>query len=161
MSQATPKRSNHSAGILAYRRRAGTVEVFLVHPGGPYWAARDDGAWSIPKGEFRPPEDALQAAQREFREETGLTLSGACVALPAVKQPGGKWVQAWAVEAPELEPEQLRSNCFTLEWPPRSGRQQEFPEVDRAAWFSFAQAEVKLLPGQRSLLPALLAALEH
>ncbi len=157
MPQPTPKRSNHSAGILAYRRRASGIEVFLVHPGGPYWAAKDEGAWSIPKGEFCPPEDALQAAQREFREETGLTVSGTCVALPGVKQPGGKWVQAWAVEAPQLDPQQLRSNCFTIEGTRYAGT---YPEVDRAGWFTLAEAERKLLGGQRPLLRALCAALD-
>jgi predicted NUDIX family NTP pyrophosphohydrolase len=156
-----PKRSRHSAGLLAYRRSEGNVEVFLVHPGGPFWASKDEGAWSIPKGEHFPAEAALEAAQREFREETGLSVSGPFVALPPIKQAGGKWVQAWAVEAPQLEPARLQSNLFALEWPPHSGQQRQFPEVDRAAWFSLAQAERKLLRGQRGLLQALRAVLEY
>ena len=155
MSAEGAKRSNHSAGILAYRKRGAEIEVFLVHPGGPYWAARDDGAWSIPKGEYLPAEDALEAAQREFTEETGFAIEGPFEPLPPIRQRSGKWVRAWAVESADLEPAQLRSNDFTLEWPPRSGKRQQFPEVDRAAWFSLAQAEVKLIPAQRALLRSL------
>ena len=155
MSADVAKRSNHSAGILAYRKRGAEIEVFLVHPGGPYWAARDEGAWSIPKGEYLPAEDALEAARREFTEETGFAIEGPFEPLPPIRQRSGKWVTAWAVESADLEPAQLRSNDFTLEWPPRSGKQQQFPEVDRAAWFSLAQAEVKLIPAQRALLRSL------
>lgn len=155
MSADTTKRSKQSAGILAYRWREGLLEVFLVHPGGPYWSAKDEGVWSIPKGEYTAPEEPLMAARREFQEETGLPLSGQCIALPAVRQASGKQVLAWAVEAPDLDPTQVRSNCFTLEWPPRSGQQREFPEVDRAAWFVLAEAERKLNPGQRPLLQSL------
>ncbi len=132
-----------------------------MHPGGPYWASKDAGAWSIPKGEYAPDEDALAAAQREFLEETGLSLSGAFIALPPVRQASGKQVHAWAVEAPELDPSRVRSNSFSLEWPPRSGVQQEFPEVDRAGWFALPEAERKLIAGQRPLLQSLRDRLER
>lgn len=155
MSSSTAKRSKHSAGILAYRRRQGLLEVFLVHPGGPYWAAKDEGAWSIPKGEYPPHEEALAAAQREFHEETGLPLSGPFLPLPSVRQGSGKQVLAWAVEAPQLDPLRVRSNSFLLEWPPRSGVQRQFPEVDRAGWFALPEAERKLVAGQRALLRSL------
>jgi predicted NUDIX family NTP pyrophosphohydrolase len=160
VSERAPKRSKYSAGILAYRLREGVLEVFLVHPGGPYWASKDEGAWSIPKGEYAPDEEALAAAQREFQEETGLPLSGRFIALPAVRQASGKQVLAWAVEAPDLDPAQVRSNCFVLEWPPRSGVQREFPEVDRAGWFALTEAERKLIAGQRALLQSLRDRLE-
>ncbi len=114
VSERAPKRSKYSAGILAYRTRGGLLEVFLVHPGGPYWAAKDEGVWSIPKGEYTPDEEALAAAQREFQEETGLPLSGQLMALPPVRQASGKQVLAWAVEAPDLDPARVRSNCFTI-----------------------------------------------
>lgn len=153
-------RSRLSAGILAYRRRADWLEVFLVHPGGPYWARRDEGAWSIPKGEYLEGEEsALLAAQREFQEETGFTVSGQFMALTPLKQPSGKLISAWAVLAPELDPAQLRSNTFTLEWPPRSGEQRSFPEVDRAEWFPLLEAAKKLSAGQRPLLEELSALL--
>jgi predicted NUDIX family NTP pyrophosphohydrolase len=142
-----------SAGLLLYRRR-GELQVFLVHPGGPFWAKKDAYAWSIPKGEFAPDEDPLQAAKREFAEETGLAPAGAFVALPPLKQPGGKIVHAWAAEG-DCDPAAVRSNTFTLEWPPRSGRMQEFPEVDRAAWFPLALARGKIHKGQAALLDEL------
>lgn len=126
--------------------------MLLVHPGGPYWARRDAGAWSIPKGEHGPEEDALHAAQREFSEETGWSVQGPFLPLTPLRQPGGKWISAWAVQAPELDPTQLRSNMFLLEWPPRSGVRREFPEVDRAAWFALPQAHERLIAGQRGLL---------
>jgi predicted NUDIX family NTP pyrophosphohydrolase len=149
-------RSRHSAGILAYRRCERLLEVFLVHPGGPYWMKRDEGAWSIPKGEYLPgQEQALQAARREFHEETGLALPESALPLTPVRQPGGKLITAWAVEAPDLDPEQLRSNHFTLEWPPASGQQRSFPEVDRAAWFPLTEAHRRLIAGQRALLAEL------
>ncbi len=131
-----------------------------MHPGGPYWASRDEGAWSIPKGEYQPDEAPLAAAQREFQEETGLPLSGRFMALPPVRQASGKQVLAWAVEAPDLDPALLRSNLFELEWPARSGRQRQFPEIDRAAWFDWTQAERKLIAGQRPLLQSLRERLE-
>ena len=129
------------------------LEVFLVHPGGPYWARKDDGVWSIPKGEYQQDEEPLRAAQREFLEETGVALPGPFLVLPPVTQPSGKIISAWASEG-DLDPDQLRSNSFSLEWPPKSGQMQDFPEVDRGAWFSLEHALVKLSPGQRPLLRA-------
>jgi predicted NUDIX family NTP pyrophosphohydrolase len=143
-----------SAGILPYRRRAETLEVFLVHPGGPFWLRKDDGAWSVPKGEYQAGEEPLQAARREFQEETGFPAEGRFIALPEVVQPSGKRVSVWALEG-ELDPDQLRSNSFELEWPPHSGQRQEFPEVDRGAWFTLEAARRKLQPGQMPLLDAL------
>jgi predicted NUDIX family NTP pyrophosphohydrolase len=139
------------------RRGSGSpeLEVFLVHPGGPFWVKRDAGAWSIPKGECADGEDPLLAAQREFLEETGYAPEGPFLELGTVRQAGGKRVSAWAAHG-ELDPAQLRSNHFTLEWPPRSGRLQVFPEVDRGAWFSVSQARERLLAGQLGLLEALL-----
>ncbi|HEY7531264.1 MAG TPA: NUDIX domain-containing protein [Nitrospiraceae bacterium] len=143
-----------SAGILLYRIIAGQIQVFLVHPGGPFWARKDDGSWSLPKGEHTAEEDPLTVAKREFREETGFSVSGAFTALSTVKQPNGKVISVWAVEG-DLEASSVRSNSFTVEWPPRSGRMQEFPEVDRASWFDLPTAERKLLPGQRPFLDQL------
>lgn len=141
-----------SAGIVLYRTRAGRLEVLLVHPGGPFWARKDDGVWSIPKGEFEAGEDALAAARREFEEETGAAPPAAeAIALGPVRQPGGKLVYAWAVRG-DFDPAALRSNTFTLEWPPRSGRRREFPEVDRAAWFGLEEARRKLGAGQVELI---------
>lgn len=160
MTTSVPKRSKLSAGILAYRRRQGLLEVFLVHPGGPYWASKDEGAWSIPKGEYAPEEEAFAAAQREFQEETSLPLSGSFIPLPPIRQASGRQVLAWAVEAPDLDPTRVRSNCFELEWPPRSGVRREFPEVDRAGWFALPEAERKLIAGQRALLQSLRDRLE-
>ncbi len=148
----------HSAGLLLYRRRAGRLEVLLVHPGGPFWKNRDAGAWSIPKGEFGPEEDALAAARREFNEETGFAAEGNFVALTPVTQAGGKVVHAWAVEG-DLDPEKIKSNTFTLEWPPKSGQEQEFPEVDRAGWFGIEEAKEKINKAQRGLLAELEAGL--
>lgn len=144
-----------SAGVLLYRRREAGVEVLLVHPGGPYWARKDDGAWSIPKGLANEGEDLPTAARREFLEETGETVSGALVALGAYRQPGGKTVAAFAREG-DFDPARLRSNMFAVEWPPRSGRTAEFPEVDRAGWFSLAEAVNKLTNGQKPIIAALL-----
>jgi predicted NUDIX family NTP pyrophosphohydrolase len=144
-----------SAGLLMYRRRDGQLEVFLVHPGGPFWAKKDLGAWTIPKGEYLGDEDPLQAARREFQEETGFTAEGSFIALGDLKQPSGKILTAWALEG-DCDPGQLRSNTFLMEWPPRSGRQAEFPEIDRGAWFAIEGAREKLLPGQRPLLDRLL-----
>jgi predicted NUDIX family NTP pyrophosphohydrolase len=140
-----------SAGLLLYRRHEGRLEVFLVHPGGPFWARKDLGAWSIPKGEFAAPEEPLAAAVREFREETGFTIEGAFLPLPPRTQTGGKIVQAWAVEG-DLDPAQIRSNTFLLEWPRGSGRQKEFPEVDRAEWFEIPEARRRILAGQAGFL---------
>lgn len=151
-----------AAGLLLFRVAAGRREVLLVHPGGPFWARKGDGAWSIPKGGIEPGEDALAAARREFGEETGLPLADDAVpiALPPVRQPGGKTVHAWAV-AQDVDPAQLRSNTFAMEWPPRSGQQREFPEVDRAAWFPLDEARQKILPGQRPLLDHLAAVIDR
>jgi predicted NUDIX family NTP pyrophosphohydrolase len=144
--------ANQSAGLLMFRVTSGQLEVFLVHPGGPFWAKKDLGAWSIPKGEFSPDdEEPLAAAQREFEEETGCRANGPFIPLAVITQRGGKRVQAWAVEG-DCDPAQLRSNVFSLEWPPKSGKQQEFPEVDRAEWFSVPVALEKILPGQRDFV---------
>ena len=147
-----------SAGIVAYRMRSKAPELFLVHPGGPFWAKKDDGAWSIPKGEFVEGEEKLQAARREFAEETGLPLEGLFTELAPVRQPGGKLIHAWAIEQ-DLDASAVRSNLFTLEWPPRSGRRQAFPEVDRAAWFAWPLALRKVLKGQRPILIQVLGSL--
>jgi predicted NUDIX family NTP pyrophosphohydrolase len=143
-----------SAGILLYRKRAGLLEVFLVHPGGPFWKNKDDGAWSIPKGECDEGADLLSEAKREFMEETGVAPQGEFQPLTPVRQAGRKLIYAWAVEG-ELDPGKLRSNTFVMEWPPRSGKQQEFAEVDRGDWFRLSAARLKLLPGQRPFLDEL------
>lgn len=143
-----------SAGLLLYRWRNGELEIFLVHPGGPFWARKDDGAWSIPKGEIAENEDPLKAAKREFFEETGFEADGNFIALTPVKQAGGKWVYAWAVEG-DCEAGAIKSNIFLMEWPPRSGDKKEFPEVDRAGWFPLEAARQKILKGQVSLLEEL------
>jgi predicted NUDIX family NTP pyrophosphohydrolase len=139
-----------------YRRRNSTLEVFLVHPGGPFWAKKDLGAWSIPKGEYLDHENPQAVAQREFREETGFAPGSPLIELGDVKQAGGKIVSVWAF-AGDCDPQKLKSNTFTLEWPPRSGRKIEVPEVDRAAWFSIDEARSKLLASQRPFLDRLLA----
>jgi predicted NUDIX family NTP pyrophosphohydrolase len=152
--------ARRSAGILLYRRREQAVEVLLVHPGGPLWARRDAGAWSIPKGEYGEGEDPLAVALREFEEETGRRLpADGLVALGEVRQRGGKVVTAWAAPG-DLDPEAITSNTFTLEWPPRSGVRREFPEVDRAGWFDPATAREKLLAAQAELVDRLLAVLD-
>jgi predicted NUDIX family NTP pyrophosphohydrolase len=144
-----------SAGILLFRRRNGEVEVFLVHPGGPFWAKKDLGAWSIPKGEYGPEEDALAAARREFKEETGLTAPDSRTdSLGIVRLASGKVVAAWAVEG-TCDAERIRSNTFSLEWPPKSGQMQEFPEIDRAGWFSVPTAHQKIHSAQRVFLERL------
>jgi predicted NUDIX family NTP pyrophosphohydrolase len=143
-----------SAGILLFRIRGDVPEVFLVHPGGPYWRNKDAGAWSIPKGTLEEGDDELTAAKREFQEETGSPIDGEFIALAPLKQAGGKVVHAWAVEG-EIDPSSITSNVFSMEWPPRSGRKQAFPEVDRGAWFTLAAAREKILPGQRGFLDQL------
>jgi len=143
-----------SAGLLLYHIREAAIEVLLVHPGGPYWKNKDDGAWSIPKGEFLPEEDPLAAERREFFEETGVAIEGELRILRPLRQPGGKIVYAWAVEA-DLDPATIVSNTFEIEWPPRSGRLQSFPEIDRGAWFSLPEARRKILRGQVPLLEEL------
>ena len=149
-------RSNVSAGILAYRRAKRGLEVLLVHPGGPFWRNKDEGAWSIPKGEIDAIEDPEQAARREFAEELGTAAVGALDALGEVRQRGGKRVIAFCGEG-DFDPIALSSNTFDIEWPPRSGRRQTFPEVDRAEWFDIEFARTKILSGQMELLDRLLA----
>jgi len=136
---------------LLFRDRLGDLEVLLVHPGGPFWANKDDGAWSIPKGEFDDDEDPLDAARREFEEETGSPPVGDVIPLQPLRQSGGKLVYAWAMRG-DFDPATLKSNTFSMEWPPKSGRQQDFPEVDRAAWFPIEEAGLKILKGQAPLL---------
>jgi len=143
-----------SAGILLWRDGADGAEVLLAHFGGPYWARKDQGAWSMPKGLIEPGESARQAAWREFAEEVGPLPAGALVPLPPLRQRGGKWVDAFALKG-EFDLEALASNSFKLEWPPRSGRFQSFPEVDRVCWFTLAEAERMILPSQAPLLLAL------
>jgi predicted NUDIX family NTP pyrophosphohydrolase len=147
--------AKRSAGILLYRLVTGTPEVLLVHPGGPYWARKDAGAWSIPKGEYDDGEDPRSCALREFEEETGTRLPpGELAELGSVKQKGGKQVIAWAAEG-DLDADAVTSNTFTMEWPPRSGRTAEFPEIDRAGWFEIETAREKLLPAQTEFLDRL------
>ena len=143
-----------SAGLLMFRRGRGELQVLLVHPGGPFWKNKDLGAWTIPKGEHDAGEEALVAAAREFREETGIERRGPFIALTPVKQAGGKLVAAWAFEG-DGDAAAIRSNTFSLEWPRGSGRFQDFPEVDRAAWFSLDEARRKVLRGQVPLLEEL------
>lgn len=148
--------SKKSAGLMLFRQGGQGLEVFLVHPGGPFWAKKDDGAWSIPKGEFSDEEDPIAAAKREFEEETGSQPAGEFIPLKPLKQPGGKLVYAWAVRS-DFDLASLKSNMFSLEWPPRSGRTQEFPEVDRAAWFGVESARRKILKGQVGFLNQIIA----
>lgn len=143
-----------SAGLLMFRRCHSALEVFLVHPGGPFWKNKDDAAWSIPKGEYLPGEDPVEAARREFGEETGFEPGADLISLGEVRQPSGKIVIAWAFEG-DCDPAALRSNTFSIEWPPKSGRMAEFPEVDRAAWFPIGPARAKMLRGQLPLLDRL------
>lgn len=153
----SPRSQNRSAGILLHRRRGERIEVLLVHPGGPFWARRDEGAWSIPKGEYAPSEDPLAAARREFEEELGTAPPhGPAEDLGEVRQRSGKLVRAFAVEG-DLDAEEITSNTFALEWPPRSGRTIEVPEVDRAGWFDVVQAGKKMNPAQVELLERLVA----
>jgi predicted NUDIX family NTP pyrophosphohydrolase len=147
--------SRRSAGILLHRPRGGELEVLLVHPGGPFWARRDLGAWSIPKGEYVDGEEALAAALREFQEELGSAPpDGAAADLGEVRQKSGKLVRAWAI-AGDLDPATVRSNTFEMEWPPRSGKKIEVPEVDRAEWFGLDEARAKINAAQAALLDRL------
>ena len=146
--------AKRSAGILLYRHSAGELQVFLAHPGGPFWAKKDLGAWTIPKGEVGEGEDPLAAAKREFKEEIGVEPEGEFIALAPVKQRSGKIVLAWAAEG-DCDPDDLKSNSFSMQWPPKSGKQAEFPEVDRAEWFSLPEARQRILPGQIPLLDEL------
>jgi predicted NUDIX family NTP pyrophosphohydrolase len=147
-----------SAGILLYRKNKEMLEVFLVHPGGPFFRKKDAGAWSVPKGEIDEGEDPLTAARREFREETGCLARGSFLPLGAIRQKSGKVVLSWAVEG-DCDADSIASNTFALEWPPNSGKMQEFPEVDRAAWFSMQEARHKINPAQIALLEELQAKL--
>jgi len=148
-----------SAGLVIFRRKP-VLAFLLVHPGGPYWTRKDDGAWSIPKGEIEAGEDKFVAARRETEEETGFALSGKFIRLAPVRQPSGKVIHAWAIEADGLDPAAIKSGVFEMEWPPRSGRTASFPEVDRACWFDWPQAQMKILVGQRPILERLKARLE-
>ncbi len=143
-----------SAGILVYRRREGALEVFLVHPGGPFWAKKELGAWTVPKGEYTAEEQPLDAAIREFKEETGFDLGGEFVELGTVTQVSGKVVSAWAC-AGDLDAEKLISNSCQIEWPPHSGRFMTVPEVDRGGWFSLGEARTRILPAQQPFLDRL------
>lgn len=148
-----------SAGILLYRRRSKLIEVLLAHPGGPFWKNKDNGVWSIPKGEFNKDEEPLKAALREFEEETGMPLNGKMIELKPVKQKSGKLVRAWAIKGnPDIT--RFTSNSFSLEWPPKSGRMTEFPEIDRWEWFEMAMARKKILEGQIGILDELMSILK-
>ena len=144
-----------SAGILLYRKSKSELQVFLVHPGGPFFKNKDLGAWSIPKGEFLDDEDALTAAKREFEEETGQAIDGSFVKLEPVRLKSGKIVHAWAVEG-DIDHETIYSNSFEMEWPPKSGKNQSFPEIDRAGWFSADEARLKINPAQAKLIDNLI-----
>lgn len=145
--------AKRSAGLLIYRRSDGDLRVLLVHPGGPFWTKKDDGAWSIPKGLVGENEDELTAAQRETKEELGVKVDGSFTRLGDYRQPGGKIVSAWSIEATiGIDVAAIKSNSFTMEWPPRSGSLKDFPEVDKAGWFTLPEAEVKILKGQRPML---------
>jgi predicted NUDIX family NTP pyrophosphohydrolase len=150
--------AKRSAGLLMFRRRGADIEVLLMHPGGPFWAKKDNGAWSIAKGEYLQGEDALAVAKREFEEETGARPQGDFLPLGDVVQAGRKVVTAWGVEG-DFDPATLVSNRFELEWPPKSGRKASFPEVDRTQWFSPAEARQKILPAQRELISRLIDAI--
>jgi len=145
-----------SAGLLLYRFENGELQVLLIHPGGPFWAKKDLGAWSIPKGEVGEGEELLAAARREFHEETGATAEGATVPLGQVRQRSGKIVHAWAVQC-DFDPDRLHSNHFEMEWPRGSGKIRSFPEVDRATWFDLVEARRRILPAQEAFLDALIA----
>ena len=146
--------AKRSAGLLMYRKKDRELEVFLVHPGGPFWAAKDAGAWTVPKGEYVDGEEPLEAAKREFAEETGFAASGEFLDLGTVRQTSGKIVNAWAFEG-DCEPEKLVSNFCEIEWPPRSGKKMEIPEVDRGAWFTLKDARGAILKSQQEFLDVL------
>jgi predicted NUDIX family NTP pyrophosphohydrolase len=152
--------TKRSAGILMFRFSVGGLEVFLVHPGGPFWAKKGDGTWSIPKGLYENDENPLDAAKREFKEETGCSPDGEYLRLGDFKQPSGKIISAWGVEG-DVDSSKIKSNLFSMEWPPKSGRMQEFPEVDRAGWFILHQAMQKITKGQIPILQALSVKLRH
>jgi len=146
--------AKQSAGILLYRLKENKPEIFLVHPGGPFWRNKDEGAWTIPKGEFEDNEEALAAAKREFWEETGQNIDGGFTELQPIKQKGGKLVYAWALKG-DIDAANINSNIFTIEWPPRSGRMSDFPEVDKAEWFDVETALIKINQGQIGLVEQL------
>jgi predicted NUDIX family NTP pyrophosphohydrolase len=147
-----------SAGILLYRRKNGRLEVFLIHMGGPFWSKKDEGAWSIPKGLIDEGEDALEAARREFREETGQEARGEAIPLASIRQAGGKTVHAWAIEG-DADAEHIVSNTYRVEWPAGSGKWRSYPEADRGGWFAVDEAAAKMVRGQRGLLEELAARL--
>lgn len=149
-----------SAGILMYRLRKKVLEVLLVHPGGPFWTKKDIGSWSIPKGEYTDTEDPFTVAKREFEEETGFQVDGDFTQLTPLKQPSGKIVSAWTIEG-DCDASKIKSNTFLMEWPPRSGRKQEFPEVDRAEWFTINMAKKKLLKWQVGFIEELCKLLKY
>jgi predicted NUDIX family NTP pyrophosphohydrolase len=155
-----PATHKQSAGLLLYRHNSDGVEVLLGHPGGPFWRNKDLGSWSIPKGLIAEGETPLAAARREFAEETGYRPRGEPLPLGEARQPGGKLVQVWAVDD-DWDAASLRSNMFEMEWPPRSGRRQSFPELDRADWFNITEAKAKILKGQVVFLSRLLAAIAN
>ncbi|MGI6295576.1 MAG: NUDIX domain-containing protein [Armatimonadota bacterium] len=146
--------AKQSAGLLVYRFYEGRLQVLLVHPGGPFWRHKDAGAWSIPKGEYEPDEDPFAAAVREFTEETGQTPSGRFIPLTPIRQAGGKIVRAWAFEG-DFDPSQLKSNTFSMQWPPGSGHIIDFPEVDKAAWFDLPEAKTRLIQAQTAFIDEL------
>ncbi len=148
-----------SAGLILFRVRCDDLEVLLVHPGGPFWKKKDDGAWFVPKGEVEASEEILAAARREFEEETGIPPSGDLLSLGSVRQKSGKTIFAWAFEG-DCDPAEIKSNTFAIEWPPKSGRQAEFPEIDRAAFFTTAEAKVKMHPVEFPLVERLREALQ-
>ena len=154
----TSRMAKISAGLLMYRRTQSGPQVLLVHPGGPFWKYKDDGAWSLPKGEAAEDEELLAAAKREFQEELGFAPTGKFIEMAPVKQKGGKVVHAWCFEG-DCDPSQVRSNTFEMEWPPKSGKRASFPEVDRAAWFDLEEARRKILASQLPVLDELAAAL--
>ena len=161
MGRTPISKTRESAGLLLFRRaRGGVWEVLLAHPGGPFWAKRDDGVWSIPKGLLDNDEDTLAAARREFAEETGFTPEGPFLDLGEIKQPGGKLVHVWAVES-DFDPRRLISNTFEMEWPIKSGRTASFPEVDRASWFDIATARRKILRGQIGFIDRMIEVLKQ
>jgi len=146
--------AKRSAGLLMFRRNGGELQVFLVHPGGPFWAGKDAGSWTVPKGEYVDGEEPLDAARREFTEETGFVAEGEFIDIGNVRQTSGKIVNAWAFEG-DCDPRKLKSNFCEIEWPPRSGKKMEIPEVDRGAWFSLEEAREKILKSQEGFLDVL------
>lgn len=149
-----------SAGILLYRTINKKLEVLLVHPGGPFWKNKDEGSWSVPKGEFTDDEDALEAAKREFKEETGFTCNGNFLPLSTIKLKSGKTVYAWALQK-DIDTSKIKSNEFEIEWPPKSGKQQRFPEIDKAQWFSPAEAKQKINAAQAAFIDELIVLLKN